>query len=299
MAAATSANPPIVEQPRRQHPRRGPRRLTGRIVTYGAALLVGAFAAFPFVWMILTSIKPSAEILTSVPVFWPSEPTLDRYVRVLTGDFGLYLRNSAVVTTGTVILSVGAAVMGGWVLARFRIPMRRYLLILVLAAQMFPMVVLLIPIFILMRDLGMLGSYPGLIIAYLSFTTPLVLWIMRGFFRGIPIDMEEAALVDGATRAQAFRKVVLPLALPGIAATSVFGFNAAWNEFMFALTFTLNAPQRQTLPVALVQFIGRDMAADWGMIMAASVLFTVPVVVFFLFTHRYMTEGMVAGATKG
>jgi ABC-type glycerol-3-phosphate transport system permease component len=194
---------------------------------------------------------------------------------------------------------VGAAVMGGWVLARFRIPLRRYLLILVLAAQMFPMVVLLIPIFILMRDLGMLGSYPGLIIAYLSFTTPLVLWIMRGFFRGIPVDMEEAALVDGATRAQAFRKVVLPLALPGIAATSVFGFNAAWNEFMFALTFTLNAPQRQTLPVALVQFIGRDMAADWGMIMAASVLFTVPVVLFFLFTHRYMTEGMVAGATKG
>jgi ABC-type glycerol-3-phosphate transport system permease component len=299
MAAATSVNPPVVQQPPRQQPRWRPRRLASRLLTYGAALLVGAFAAFPFVWMILTSIKPSAEILTSVPVFWPSEPTIDRYVRVLTGDFALYLRNSAVVTVGTVVLSVGAAVMGGWVLARFRIPLRRYLLILVLAAQMFPMVVLLIPIFILMRDLGMLGSYPGLIIAYLSFTTPLVLWIMRGFFRGIPVDMEEAALVDGATRAQAFRKVVLPLALPGIAATSVFGFNAAWNEFMFALTFTLNAPQRQTLPVALVQFIGRDMAADWGMIMAASVLFTVPVVLFFLFTHRYMTEGMVAGATKG
>ena len=299
MSRVTSVNPPIVGQPPRRHRRVRPRRVVNRIAIYSAALAVAVFSGFPFLWMLLTSIKPSVEILTAVPVFVPSEPIFERYVTIFTGDFGLHLRNSAVVTAGTVVLSVGSAVMGGWVLARFRIPLRRYLLILVLAAQMFPMIVLLIPIFILMRDLGMLGSYPGLIIAYLSFTTPLVLWIMRGFFRGIPIDLEEAAMIDGATRAQAFRRVVLPLALPGIAATSVFGFNAAWNEFMFALTFTLNTPQRQTLPVALVQFIGRDMAADWGMIMAASVLFTLPVVFFFLLTHRYMTEGLVAGATKG
>lgn len=297
--ADPTVTPPIVEQPPRQHSRMRPRRVLGRVALYVAALLVGAFAAVPFLWMILTSIKPGAEILTPIPVFWPSEPIFDRYERVFTGGFGIFLRNSAVVTLSTVALSVTAAAMGGWVLARFRIPMRRYLLILVLAAQMFPAVVLLIPIFIVMRDLGLLGSYPGLIIAYLSFTTPLVLWIMRGFFRGIPVDLEEAAMLDGATRAQAFRKVVLPLALPGVAATSVFGFNAAWNEFMFALTFTLNAPRRQTLPVALVQFIGQDLAADWGMIMTASVLFTVPVIIFFLFAHRHMTEGLVAGATKG
>jgi ABC-type glycerol-3-phosphate transport system permease component len=299
MSTVTSANPPVVQQPARRHRRMRPRHLANRTAIYLAALVVAVFSGFPFLWMFLTSIKPSVEILTAVPVFVPSEPIFERYATILTGDFGLYLRNSVVVTVGTVILSVGAAVMGGWVLARFEIPLRRYLLIMVLAAQMFPMIVLLIPIFILMRDLGLLGSYPGLIVAYLAFTTPLVLWIMRGFFRGIPIDLEEAAMIDGATRAQAFRRVVLPLALPGIAATSVFGFNAAWNEFMFALTFTLNAPERQTLPVALVQFIGRDMAADWGMIMTASVLFTLPVVLFFLFTHRYMTEGLVAGATKG
>lgn len=296
---ASPTTPPVVEQPTPRHARPGPRRALGRAGVYAAALAVGVFSAFPFAWMVLTSVKQSAEILTATPVFWPTGPTLARYVAIVTGDFAVFLRNSVIVTLSTVALSVTAAAMGGWVLARFRIPLRRYLLILVLSAQMFPMVVLLIPIFIIMRDLELLGTYPGLIIAYLSFTTPLVLWIMRGFFRSIPMDLEEAAMIDGATRAQAFRRIVLPLALPGIAATSVFGFNAAWNEFLFALTFNLNTPRRHTLPVALQQFIGRDMAADWGMIMAASVLFTLPVIAFFLVAHQRMTEGMVAGATKG
>jgi multiple sugar transport system permease protein/N,N'-diacetylchitobiose transport system permease protein len=266
---------------------------------YAGALAVGLFSAFPFLWMVLTSLKPGPEILTAVPVFWPSEFILERYGRILTGDFALYLRNSLIVATGTAVLSVTAAAMGGWVLARFRIPLRRYLVILVLSAQMFPVVELLIPIFLVMRNLGLLGTYTGLIVAYLSFTTPLVLWILRGFFKSIPIDLEEAALVDGATRAQAFRRIVLPLALPGIAATATFGFISAWNEFMFALTFTLNSPEMHTSTVALRQFVGRDMAADWGMIMAFSVVMTLPVIVLFLFAHKRMTEGLVAGATKG
>jgi ABC-type glycerol-3-phosphate transport system permease component len=253
----------------------------------------------PFAWMVITAIKPNAEIFTSTPVFWPSDPTADRFVEVLTGDFLTYVRISVMVTTATVGLSVSAAALAGWTLARFPIPLKRYLLILVLSAQMFPVVVLLIPIFLVMRNLGLLGTYTGLIIAYLSFTTPLVLWILRGFFKSIPIDLEEAALVDGATRAQAFRRIVLPLALPGIAATATFGFISAWNEFMFALTFTLNSPEMHTSTVALRQFVGRDMAADWGMIMAFSVVMTLPVIVLFLFAHKRMTEGLVAGATKG
>lgn len=297
MAAPPATTPAGLPARRRREGRR-PRRVLTRVGLYAVALVVGGFAAFPFLWMVLTALKQNAEIFTATPVFWPSEPTLERFSRLLTGEFALYLRNSLVVTVSTVVLSVSAAAMGGWVLARFPIPLRRYLLILVLSAQMFPVVVLLIPIFIVMRDLGLLGTYTGLVIAYLSFTTPLVLWIMRGFFLSIPIDVEEAALIDGATRATAFRRIVLPLAMPGIAATSVFGFTTAWNEFMFALTFNLNAPRMHTLPVALVQFIGRD-ATDWGMIMAASVLFTLPVVFFFLFAHKRMTEGMVAGATKG
>ena len=290
-AAATTVAPRM--------PRGRARRLIGRTGLYVAALAVGAFSAFPFFWMVLTSVKPRPEILTPTPVFWPSQASLARYAEILSGDFVVFLRNSFIVATGTAVLSVAAAAMGGWVLARFRIPFRRFLLILVLSAQMFPVVVLIIPLFIVMRDVGLLGTYTGLIIAYLSFTTPLVLWILRGFFKSIPLDLEEAALVDGATRAQAFRRVVLPLALPGIAATAVFGFITAWNEFMFALTFNMNTPHMHTATVALRQFEGRDMAADWGMIMAFSVLLTLPIVALFLFAHKRMTQGLVAGATKG
>ncbi|MFP4643657.1 MAG: carbohydrate ABC transporter permease [Spirochaetales bacterium] len=270
----------------------------GRIGIYVSAILIGLFAVGPILWMFLTALKPNPEIFTSTPVFVPSQVLWQRFVAVVTGDFGLHLVNSVIVSFGTVSLSVIAAAMAGWVLARFRIPFKRYLLILILGAQMFPFVVLLIPLFIVMRQLGLLGTHSGLILAYLSFTTPLVVWILRGFFMSIPVDVEEVAMVDGATRAQAFRKIILPMALPGIAAASVFGFISAWNEFLFALSFNRNNPEMHTLPVSLQQFIGRD-TTDWGMIMAASVIFTVPVIVFFLLTHKHMMRGMVVGAVKG
>lgn len=270
----------------------------GRIGIYVSAILIGLFAVGPILWMFLTALKPNPEIFTSTPVFVPSQVLWQRFVAVVTGDFGLHLINSVIVSFGTVSLSVIAAAMAGWVLARFRIPFKRYLLILILGAQMFPFVVLLIPLFIVMRQLGLLGTHSGLILAYLSFTTPLVVWILRGFFMSIPVDVEEVAMVDGATRAQAFRKIILPMALPGIAAASVFGFISAWNEFLFALSFNRNNPEMHTLPVSLQQFIGRD-TTDWGMIMAASVIFTVPVIVFFLLTHKHMMRGMVVGAVKG
>ncbi len=278
----------------------GPRikRFFGRLGIYSSAIVVGLFAVGPIVWMFLTAIKPNPEIFTRTPVFVPSQVLWQRFVAVVTGDFGQHLLNSIIVSFGTVVLSVAAAAMAGWVLARYRIPFKRYLLILILGAQMFPFVVLLIPLFIIMRQLELLGTYSGLILAYLSFTTPLVVWILRGFFMSIPIDLEEVAMVDGATRVQAFRKIILPMALPGIAAASVFGFISAWNEFLFALSFNRNNPEMHTLPVSLQQFIGRD-TTDWGMIMAASVIFTLPVVVFFLFTHKHMTQGMVVGSVKG
>ncbi len=270
----------------------------GRFGIYSGAVAIGLFALGPILWMLLTALKPNPEIFTRTPVFIPSEVLWQRFVAVVTGDFGQHLLNSVIVSFGTVGLSVVAAAMAGWVLARYRIPFKRYLLILILGAQMFPFVVLLIPLFIIMRQLELLGTYSGLILAYLSFTTPLVVWILRGFFMSIPIDLEEVAMVDGATRVQAFRKIILPMALPGIAAASVFGFISAWNEFLFALSFNRNNPEMHTLPVSLQQFIGRD-TTDWGMIMAASVVFTLPVVIFFLFTHKQMTQGMVIGAVKG
>lgn len=273
------------------------RRSGTTFLTYLAALALGLFSVFPLLWMLLTSLKPQSEIISAEPVFWPSDFQWGRYADVLESGFATYLRNSLLVTTATTVLGVLVSIFAGYALARFRIPLRRYLLVVVLATQMFPMVVLIIPFFIVMRDLGLLGSLWGLVIAYLSFTTPLAVWILRGFFLGVPEELEQAALVDGCTRFGAMWRVILPLAGPGIAACAIFSWIAAWNEFLFALTFVKDDSLR-TLPLALQAFVGRA-TTDHGAIMAASVLFTLPVVLFFLFVHKRLTTGMVAGAVKG
>jgi ABC-type glycerol-3-phosphate transport system permease component len=273
------------------------RRRIGRIGILAAAVAVGLFAVFPFFWMILTSVKPVPEIRTATPVFIPSELVLDRYADVLRRGFTTFLRNSVIVTASATVLGVAISALAGYSLARFRLPLRRYLLLVVLSTQMFPVVALLIPLFILMRNYGLLNSLVGLVVTYMAVTTPLAIWILRGFFKGIPVDLEEAAMVDGATRVGAMLRVVLPLAGPGLAAVGIFCFIAAWREFLIALTFLTDA-QMHTLPVALARFAGFAQI-DWGGLMAMSVMFTAPVVIFFLFVHRRLTEGMVAGSVKG
>jgi ABC-type glycerol-3-phosphate transport system permease component len=247
--------------------------------------------------MLLTSIKPEGEILQRTPSLWTAHPQFGRYADVLHAGFGTALRNSLIVATGTTVAGVALAALAGYALARFDLPLRRYLLLMVMAVQMFPLVVLIIPLFVVMKTLGLLDSWLGLVIAYLSFTTPLAVWLLRSFFETIPRDLEEAAMIDGATRFRAMIRVIFPMAGPGLAATAIFSFIAAWNEFLFALTF-LKKEDLRTLPVALSAFVGRSQA-DWGLIMAASVLFTVPVVLFFLAVHRRLTTGMVAGSVTG
>jgi ABC-type glycerol-3-phosphate transport system permease component len=264
---------------------------------YGAAAVVGLFAVAPFAWMLLTSIKPDAEILRSTPVLWPSEPTFARYGEVLDAGFARALRNSLLVAGATTLAGVTVAALAGYALARFTLPLKRFLLLGVMSVQMFPMVVLIIPLFAVMRRLDLLNSWTGLVIAYLSFTTPLAMWMLKSFLETIPKEMEEAAMSDGATRVGAMIRVVLPLAGPGLAATAIFSFIAAWNEFLFALTF-VKKESAKTLPVLLQSFVGRSQA-DWGLIMAASVLFTLPVIGFFLVVHRRLVEGMVSGSVTG
>ena len=273
------------------------RRPAARVAIYVAAVLVGLFAVAPFVWMFLTSIKPDGEILRRTPSLWTAHPQFGRYSDVLHAGFARALRNSLIVATGTTLAGVAVAALAGYALARFDLPLRRYLLFMVMGVQMFPLVVLIIPLFVVMKALGLLDSWLGLIVAYLSFTTPLAVWLLRSFFETIPKDLEEAAMSDGATRFGAMVRVVFPLAGPGLAATAIFSFIAAWNEFLFALTFVKKENLR-TLPVALSAFVGQQQA-DWGLIMAASVLFTVPVVLFFLAVHRRLTTGMVAGSVTG
>jgi ABC-type glycerol-3-phosphate transport system permease component len=273
------------------------RRPPAAAAIYAAAAVVGLFALAPFLWMLLTSIKPEGEILRRTPSLWTAHPQFGRYRDVLHAGFARALRNSLIVATGTTVAGVAVAALAGYALARFDLPLRRYLLLMVMGVQMFPLVVLIIPLFVVMKALGLLDSWLGLIVAYLSFTTPLAVWLLRSFFETIPRDLEEAAMIDGATRFGAMVRVIFPLAGPGLAATAIFSFIAAWNEFLFALTFVKKENLR-TLPVALSAFVGRSQA-DWGLIMAASVLFTVPVVLFFLVVHRRLTTGMVAGSVTG
>jgi ABC-type glycerol-3-phosphate transport system permease component len=273
------------------------RRPAATIGIYVAAVVVGLFAIAPFLWMLLTSIKPEGEILSRTPTLWTAHPEFGRYSDVLHAGFARALRNSLIVATGTTVSGVAVAALAGYALARFDLPLRRYLLLMVMGVQMFPLVVLIIPLFVVMKALGLLDSWLGLVIAYLSFTTPLAVWLLRSFFETIPKELEEAAMSDGATRFGAMVRVIFPLAGPGLAATAIFSFIAAWNEFLFALTFVKKENLR-TLPVALSAFVGRSQA-DWGLIMAASVLFTVPVVIFFLFVHKRLTTGMVAGSVTG
>lgn len=297
MSATTDATTTAPRRSDRYRPRRRPRDVLVRTGLYAIAAVLVVFSVFPLVWMAITSIKPRSEILTAEPVFWPSFPVWSRYVDVVQRGFATALGNSLLVTASTVVLGLLVAVFAGYALARFDLPFKRYLLMVVLATQMFPLVVLLIPLFVVMRRLDLLGTYTGLVISYLSFTTPLAVWILRGFFKSIPPELEDAALVDGCTRFGAIRRIVLPLAGPGVAATAIFTFIAAWNEFLMALTF-LQDDSRFTLPVALTAFTGRA-ATDFGAIMAFSVLFTLPVVVFFLAVHRHLTTGVAAGAVKG
>jgi len=265
---------------------------------YGAMALISAFALFPVYWVVITSLKPRSEIYTRTPDLWPSDPQWDQYPRVLgEGHVGRALMNSLIVASGTMVICLIVGAMAAYALARWRVRITHILLMLVLMTQMFPLVVLIIPLFVLMRNANLIGTYQGLVIAYLAFTVPLAIWIMRGFIVTIPEELEHAAMIDGATRVGAMFRVILPIAGPGLVATATLSFIAAWNEFMLALTF-MNEEQKKTLPLVLQQFVGRG-DVDWGAVMATSVIYTLPVVIFFLLLRRRLMLGMTAGAVKG
>ncbi len=265
---------------------------------YVAMLAVSAFALFPVYWVAITSLKPRSEIYTRTPDLWPSDPQWEQYPRVLgEGHVGRALLNSLIVAGATTLVCLLVGALAAYALTRFEVPFKRVLMMLVLMTQMFPLVVLVIPLFVLMRKADLLGTYAGLVTAYLAFTVPLAIWVMRGFLVSIPDELEHAARIDGATRLGAMVRVILPLAAPGLATTAVLCFLEGWKEFMLALTF-MNEETRKTLPVVLQSFVGRG-DTDWGAIMAASVIYTLPVVVVFLLLRKHLMRGTTAGAVKG
>jgi ABC-type glycerol-3-phosphate transport system permease component len=195
------------------------------------------------------------------------------------------------------LLSIWLAAMGAYAISRFRFPGRRLVSVFILVVQMLPSVVLIIPLFIVMRKMQLLNNHLSLIVSYTTFTLPLCIWVLKGFFDQIPRELEEAALIDGCSGGTAFFKVILPLTLPGIAATGIYAFIGAWNEFVFAMTF-INIDELNTMPVGLTTFFGQ-FTVEWNQLMAASVLFTLPSLLFFGVARKYLAAGLVSGAVKG
>jgi N,N'-diacetylchitobiose transport system permease protein len=276
----------------------GPRGRRGRDLL---ANLTGIAAfllfAFPVYWMVANSLKQPLDILSYPPKFLPWPLTLDHFVRAVSKPlFGTYLRNSLLVTLTVVLLSLTLGLLGALAVGRFSFRGRRAYLLAVLIVQMAPFEALLIPFFLMFRGLDLLNKLPGLILIYFIFTMPFTIWTLRGFVAAVPRELEEAAMVDGASRGQAFRRVVLPLLAPGLVATSIFAFVTAWNEFLYAYVFM--EQDKWTLPVWIASF-RTAFGTDWGGTMAASTLFTLPVLVFFLIIHRRLVSGLTAGSVKG
>lgn len=270
-------------------------RIARRGLVNLVGLAVALLFAFPVYWMVISAFKDRNDIQTYVPVFLPV-PTLDNFVRAINAPhFTEYLGNSVFVTVSTLALALVVGFLAAAVVARVPIRGRRGFLVLVAIAQMAPFEALLIPFFLVLRDAGLDNKLTSLVVIYFIFTLPFTIWSLRGFIAGIPVDLEEAAMVDGASRVGAFVRVTLPLLWPGLVATSTFCFITAWNEFLYANSLMRDT---YTLPVWLVSF-QTNFGTDWGATMAASTLFTLPVLVFFLIVQGRMVGGLTAGAVKG
>jgi len=265
-------------------------------------VLIVGFTVMPMIWMIITSLKTGFAAMQYPPQWWPSSPTLENYTRLLDPsgkigqDFLHYFWNSLWVSTITTILAVVVAVPAAYAFSRFRFPGRNFLFFAVLLRNMFPAVVFLVPLFILMKALGLVNTHGSLILTYLTFGLPLAIWLLKGFYDNIPIQLEQAARIDGATRFQAFLYIVMPLSMPGIIATSIYSFIGAWNEYIYAYTF-LTKQSQMTLPVGIQRFFSEN-ATDWPGLMAATFIMSVPVVVLFLVLQKYFVRALTEGAVK-
>lgn len=276
-------------------PRRKPRHLLARIT----AIVFSIIWLFPTYWMINTAFKPRPEVMTMPPRFWPSRPTLDSFrVAIRETAFLTNLKNSLIIVVAAVLFSIVLAFFAAAAVTRYRFRGRRALMVGVLVLQMLPGTALLIPQFLVFNQAGLLNRYIGLILAYVAAVLPFSIWNLRGFFLSVPLEIEEAARVDGASTWQVLWRILFPLVLPGTISTSVFGFITAWNDYVVAYTF-MKDQSMYTLPVWLASFSTPTTGTDYGGQMAASVIFSLPVVVFFLLVQRHLVAGVAAGAVKG
>lgn len=274
------------------------RSLWAKTGMYAGMAAVLLFTLFPVYFMLTTAFNARGG--SGTDSLFPTHFTLEHFTKALSsgesGGFTQYMANSAVVTVIVVVATCVLALLGAVAMTRFRFRLRTTMLVLILVVQMLPAEALVIPLFLQMKDLRMLNSLVGLAIVYTAFALPFAIWNLRGFVAAVPVELEEAAYLDGCSWWRMFRSILLPLVVPGLVATSAFSFVLAWEEFTFALTF-LSDQSRMTVGVGLDEFLQKN-TADWGGLMAASTLVTLPVVVVFVLAQRRLTVGLVAGAVK-
>ncbi|EOD64450.1 sugar ABC transporter permease [Amycolatopsis vancoresmycina DSM 44592] len=276
----------------------------GRLLAEVVTVVIAGVVAFPLYWMLLSAVKPPGEIQSANPKPWTFSPSFDSFSRVLTvSGFGRYFVNSLVVALVVVALSLLLSFLSAVALTRFSFKGRTVLLVMTLVAQMVPVEALTIPLFFLMRQLGGvvpafgLNELGSLVLVHLAFSLPFAIWMLRGFVAAVPVELEEAAKLDGASRVRFTWQILFPLVAPGLVAVSVLAFIHAWNDFLFAKTFIISKTENQTLPQAILVFF-KPEDTDWGAVMASSTLMTIPVLVFFVLVQRRLVSGM-AGAVKG
>ncbi len=273
------------------------RRISGMLF-YLMVLAACGLVVFPFYWMFLTSIQPMEALFRFPPYLVPVHPTFESYVSIFRDrPLARWMWNSFVVSGTTTVLALGLGSIGAYSLARFRYRGKRAIEIVILSTQMNPGVLLIIPIYVVFMRLGLLDTLSGLVVAYTTFSLPFCVWMLRSYFMGIPVELEESALVDGCTRLGALWRITLPLSLPALVATSMFAFVLAWDELIFAVALT-NSQSVRVVSAGLAGF-NTGYTIPTADLMAASAVSTLPVLLLFLFTQRYLLSGLTAGAVKG
>jgi trehalose/maltose transport system permease protein len=298
LRAEAGARPRVRPRARRRRARRFIRRLP----FYVLIALIFFYAVFPFYWAIRSSFTPEADLFRTPVQYVPTDPTLDNFRQVLsTGEFQRALLNSTIVAGSVTLIALAIGSLAGYALGRFRFHGRSATLYLMLSMTTFPQIAILGALYTLINRFGLYDSLGALIFSYMIFTLPFTVWVLTSFMRALPRDLEEAAYVDGASPLQTFYRVMLPLVAPGLVTAGLLAFIAAWNEFLYALSFT-QSPDKYTVPVAITLFTGESGSQydyPWGQIMAATVIVTLPLIVVTLILQRRILAGLTAGAVKG
>lgn len=274
------------------------RSLIGNLGRYLGLIVFSLVLVFPLLWMISTSFKPGNEIFTKIPRWIPKQPTIENYrFMLLHTTYPVYYLNTLKVSIITTVFALVISVFAGYSLSRFRFRGRGFLGVLIIAVQMFPYVLLVIPMFIVMRSLGLINTHLSLIIAYSTFALPFSTWMLKGYFDTISVSLEEAAIIDGCRRSQILFRIILPLSAPGLVAVAMFTFILGWREYIYALAFTRSEKLR-LLTVGLALMQGQHGRISWGQIMSGAVLACIPAILVFTILQKYMVQGFTRGAVK-